>query len=109
MKLITLAGLLLAGQVIASRITYTAWNKSGGVNKSGNWESKLGGRIPDEKDEEVISDIGAWSNGRFSASQNIRTGIIIVEALVKANDKTGATNLNIEAQQLVQQHIGQQG
>lgn len=109
LKLITLAGLLLASQAIASRISYTAYNKSGGVNKSGNWETKAGGRIPDERDEEVTTDIGEWSNGRFSAAQNTRTGIIIVKALVDADDKTGATNLNNEAQQLVLQHVGQQG
>lgn len=109
LKLITFAALLLACQVFAARITYSAYNKSGGINKTGNWENKAGGRIPDDKDEELLNDIGDWSDGKFTASQNARTGVIIVKAVEAAEDKTGATNLNNEAQQLVIQHIGQQG
>jgi hypothetical protein len=108
LKLITFAGLLLVSQVLASRVSYVAWDKTGGVDKSGKLERKLGGPIPDEEDDDVLLKMGEWSEARFWARRHDRTGIIIVEAVERDNDKSRALALIAEAQHIVQQNLGQQ-
>ncbi|KAK7744643.1 hypothetical protein SLS53_003530 [Cytospora paraplurivora] len=104
---ITLAAILLAGDALASKISYAC--RYNGKDLKGNAkvvsEQKAGGTIPDDKDNDVINNIGTWSSHKFSAKKNARTGIIIVTNATPADSKSAATTENNEAQQLVTQKI----
>lgn len=104
---LTIAAILLAGETLASKISYTAQYNGKDLkgNASVQTEKKAGGTIPDDKDDDVVNNIGTWSSHKFSAKKNARTGIIIVSNTTPAADKSTATNENNEAQQLVNKHI----
>ncbi|KAF9879061.1 hypothetical protein CkaCkLH20_03294 [Colletotrichum karsti] len=97
---------LLACEAFASKITYAC--RYNGKDLQGKdkvvTEQKAGGTIPDDKDDDVVNDIGKWSNNDFSAKKNARTGIVIVTNTKVAKNKAEATDQNNEAQQIVKKH-----
>ena len=100
-----LATLLLAIQVIASRIPYSTGYTAGSVNGHGGNEQKAGGTIPDSQDDSVLHNIGNWSHDRFQAHRNAGSHVIIVSSVHKVRNKGEAANANNTAQQLVNHHI----
>ncbi|KAB8078492.1 hypothetical protein BDV29DRAFT_152610 [Aspergillus leporis] len=105
LKLIALAAFLLVNEAFAARIAYWAWDKTGGLKKEGKWEQKNGGEIAEDKEKLLLDNIGTWSNHRFTANKNSRSNIIVVKAVDKTQDKSGATRLIQEAESIVRQHI----
>lgn len=103
---VALAALLLAGEALASKIAYACRYNGKGIDGKDRvvTEQKAGGTVPDDKDNDVLNDIGTWSSNKFSAKKNARTGIIIVTNTEVAADKSTATNENNEAQSLVKKH-----
>lgn len=101
-----LAAILLAGEALASKITYACRYNGKGLDGKDKMvtEQKAGGTIPDGKDNDVLNDIGTWSSNKFSARRNAATGIIIVTNTELAADKSTATDENNEAQSLVKKH-----
>ncbi|KAH8694214.1 hypothetical protein BGW36DRAFT_430233 [Talaromyces proteolyticus] len=105
LKFLTVAVFLLVSQVFAGRVTYTAYDKTGGISKKGKWEQKAGGSIPDDKDDDLIQNIGVWSSHQYTAARNARSGVIIVKAVQEGKNKNEATTLNNRGQQIVNEHI----
>ncbi|KAJ8068721.1 hypothetical protein OCU04_002420 [Sclerotinia nivalis] len=104
-KTLSLAFLLLVANVQAGKITYTCYNESGGVKKDGLLEQKAGGTIPDDQVQVVEDGMKKWSDGKYTASVNKRTKILVVKCVDKVANKVLATAANNEQQQLVNSHI----
>lgn len=104
-KTLSFAFLLLAANVQAGRITYTCYNKTGGVKKDGLLEQKAGGNIPDDQEKVIVEGMHSWSDGKYTASINKRTKIVVVKCVEKAANKDAATKGINEQEQLVNSHI----
>ncbi|OJJ66432.1 hypothetical protein ASPBRDRAFT_49070 [Aspergillus brasiliensis CBS 101740] len=104
LKLILLAAFFLLSEAFAVRISYWAYDKTGGLQKKGKYEQKNGGEIPDDKEDYLIQNIGTWSNHAYTAEKTVRN-IIVVKAVDKTQTKSGATHLIQVAESLVRQHI----
>ncbi|EDN91332.1 predicted protein [Sclerotinia sclerotiorum 1980 UF-70] len=104
-KTLSLAFLLLVANVQAGKITYTCYNKTGGIKKDGLLEQKAGGTIPDDQVQVVEDGMKTWSHGKYTASVNKRTKILVVKCVEKVENKDLATAANNEQQQLVNSHI----
>ncbi|CAD6440098.1 600589c3-efeb-4adc-b441-469ef6938a01 [Sclerotinia trifoliorum] len=104
-KTLSLAFLLLVANVQAGKITYTCYNKTGGIKKDGLLEQKAGGTIPDDQVQVVEDGMKEWSNGKYAASVNKRTKILIVKCVEKVENKNLATAAINEQEQLVNKHI----
>lgn len=104
-KTISFAFLLLVANVQAGRISYTCYNKSGGVEKKGALEQKAGGSIPDDQEKVVVNGMHQWSNGKYTASISRVTKIVVVKCVDKVANKDFAAKANNEQEQLVNSHI----
>jgi hypothetical protein len=60
----------------------------------------------DHKAQEVLNNMNTWSNGKYVANKNARTGIITVKMAVKTifDTKNEAITNNEEMQQVVTDH-----
>ncbi|RAL67413.1 hypothetical protein DID88_008168 [Monilinia fructigena] len=96
---------LSRSNVQAGRITYTCYNKTGGVKKDGLLEQKAGGNIPDDQEKVIVEGMHSWSNGKYTASVNKLTKIVVVKCHEKAATKDAATKAINEQEQLVNSHI----
>ncbi|ESZ93675.1 hypothetical protein SBOR_5941 [Sclerotinia borealis F-4128] len=105
LKTVSLAFLLLVANVQAGRITYTCYNKTGGIKKDGILEQKAGGTIPDDQVDVVVTGMHTWSGGKYTAAVNTKSNVLIVKCVNKAANKNLATAANNEQQQLVNSHI----
>ena len=104
LKLVSLAVLLLAADVFATKITYSCRNGAVEKGKPGARETKGGGTVSDEFGTEIIENMGEWSGHRFKAVKNTKSGVIIVTSTDGAESKTEATTKNNEGEQIVNSH-----
>ncbi|PYI06299.1 hypothetical protein BO78DRAFT_116637 [Aspergillus sclerotiicarbonarius CBS 121057] len=104
LKVFVVAALLLAGQAIAGRISYRTHYTTGNVDGNGGNDSKSGGRITDEQQEEILKNIGTWSDNRLTASVHEPTGLLTVTS-PEVETKGQASTANQNAQHLIKQHI----
>ncbi|PWY82088.1 hypothetical protein BO70DRAFT_362034 [Aspergillus heteromorphus CBS 117.55] len=104
MKLLSLAILLLVTEAIASKVSYSTKYTEGGISGKGANEVKAGGTIDDDKDDTVL-DIASWSENKFTAKRNARSGVIIVSKNGSVKTKSEATESNNEAQQAVNKKL----
>lgn len=98
-KVLLLAFLLLANNVLAVRINYVAKYT---VMLVGDRTSKLA-TVDDDKGEQIIEKMATWSNGKYTAarSQSAAVNIINVVNAVEAPTKGVATDMLQEMQHIV--------
>jgi hypothetical protein len=106
MNLLSPALLLIATGVLADKkITYSCYNKHGGVDKNGNNESKAGGSISDVLADNILEHVRAWSEHKYEAKQNRHCkDLITVVCTEKAESKDEALEAIAEQQEVVQKH-----
>lgn len=100
-KVLLLAIFLLASDVFAIRINYSAKYK---VGKKIERTSKNGGEVPDAAQDEIIQNMGRWSNGAYSAGLS-KHGMIQVVNSVPAASKGAASGQVQQMQTIVRQNI----
>lgn len=106
-RVFLLAILLLATEAWAVNMQYTA--KYNGKDLKGKeatmTEKKAGGSLTDAEGEEVIKNMGTWSNNKFKATKSRVANIITVVNTSNAANKNEATSEVNEAQQLVNKNV----
>ncbi|KAB8300408.1 hypothetical protein EYC80_000586 [Monilinia laxa] len=78
---------------------------TGGVKKDGLLEQKAGGSIPDDQEKVIVEGMHSWSSGKYTASVNRLTKIVVVKCHEKVATKDAATKAINEQEQLVNSHI----
>ncbi|KAI2467397.1 hypothetical protein F4781DRAFT_402259 [Annulohypoxylon bovei var. microspora] len=101
MKVLFLAFLLLATDVLAARINYSAKYKDG---KKTSRTSK-NGEVSDERAEAILQDMHTWSGGRYLAGMSKYGFIQITNAQVAASKGAASAQVQ-EMQSLIHQHAG---
>ena len=106
MKLLSLSLLLFAASALADKkLTYSCYNKHGGVDKKGNNESKAGGSISDALGDNILEHIKTWSHHKYEAKQNRRNkDLITIVCKDKADSKDQALEAIAEQQKIVAEH-----
>jgi hypothetical protein len=105
MKLLSLSLLFAASVLADKKITYSCYNKHGGVNKTGNNESKAGGSISDDLAEKLLEHMPAWSEHKYEAKQNRHNKTLVtVVCKEKAENKDKALEAIAEQQKIVGEH-----
>ncbi|OTB11608.1 hypothetical protein K445DRAFT_15665 [Daldinia sp. EC12] len=99
-RVLLLPVLLLGGRAPATRISYSARYMKG--NEIGR-TSKLT-IIPDNKVQDVVQNMRAWSNNRYDARISAHN-IIIISNIDPAISKGSASTQVMEMQSIVNQHI----
>lgn len=72
-----LAALTLASQIAAVRITYSC-KHNGGLGNSA-FETKNAGEIDDAVGNNIVANMGAWSNNRYTATLRNPLNLITVK------------------------------
>lgn len=97
-KVLLLAFLLLATNVLAVRVTYSA--KFTG-QKVGERTSKLA-TVEDDKGEQIVEKMGTWSNGKYTAKKSgSAANMITVTNVVEAPSKGAANDMVQDMQHIV--------
>ena len=101
LKLLLLAFLLLATDVFAARINYSASYKDGDKisHTSKNKE------VPDDKEQLIVDNMRTWSDDKYEAHKNARVRLIQVTNLKDAASKGKASEEVQEMQKIVNDHI----
>ncbi|QSZ35509.1 hypothetical protein DSL72_008379 [Monilinia vaccinii-corymbosi] len=86
--------LLLAANVQAGRITYTCYNKPGGLKKEGVLEQKGGGSIPDDQ-EKFISNVEKVANKKVTTMAN-NEQIKLVNSHIKKTKRDNDDDLIVD-------------
>lgn len=105
LKLLSFAALLAASQAFAAQVSYSTVFTKGGADGHGGTESKKG-VIPNNKTQDVVHDLGTWSNHRFEAKLSPAIlQSVLVTSVKKVQTKDEAVKANNEAQSLIEKHI----
>ena len=81
-QVLLLAALLLATNVLAGRISYSASYTNGDKTQR---TQKLS-NVPDDKDDLIVDNMQTWSDGKYTASVS-RHNIVVVANVVGAASK----------------------
>jgi len=100
LRVLLLAFLLLATDVFAGRISYTAKYTIGGNMQR---TSKLA-NVPNDKEQLIIDNMGAWSDNKYTASHS-KHNMVLVTNVEAAASKGQASEEVQEMQTIVNQHI----
>jgi hypothetical protein len=98
-KVLLLAFLLLATNVLAVRVTYSA--KFTG-QKVGERTSKLA-TVEDDKGTQIIEKMATWSNGKYTAARSASAAVNMINVVnaVEAPSKGAASDMVQEMQTIV--------
>merc|ERR1712113_36012 len=80
MKLLTVGiAFFIAGVLADKKLTYSCYNKTGGVKKDGHNETKAGGTISDDLADKILDKMEDWSDDKYEAKQNkIRRELVTI-------------------------------
>ena len=101
LKVLLLAFLLLTTEVFAVRINYSAKFQSGSEVKR---TSKNGKTVPDDKEQDIISNMGSWSEDKYSASKSAHGFIQVINVKVAASKGEGNDEVK-EMESIVKRNI----
>lgn len=105
-KLLSLTSLMVATQVVASRLDYTTEFLKGGPNGTGGSTTSIGRVIPFSKDQEVLSQVGNWSNHSLEARRHPKIReVVVIHTVKKVPTPEDAYKANDNAQALVEKHV----
>jgi hypothetical protein len=100
LKVLLLASLLLATDVFAARINYSAKYTDG--DKIARTSKLL--EVPDDKEQLILDDMGKWSDNKYSASKSKYNFIQVINAEPAASKGKASEEVQ-EMQSIVNQNI----
>ena len=101
LKVLLLAFLLLATNVFAARINYSAKYKDGDKTQ----RTSKNANVPDDKEQSILDNMKTWSDNKYEAHKSTRVNIIQVTNIVEAASKGKASEEVQDMQQIVNDHI----
>ncbi|KAL9623223.1 MAG: hypothetical protein Q9160_002538 [Pyrenula sp. 1 TL-2023] len=100
-RILPLAFLLLASNVFAARINYSAKYKNGKKTSRTSKNSE----VPDDKEQLILDDMQTWSDNKYSAKKNEKLNLIQVANAEPAASKGKASEEVQDMQSIVKKHI----
>lgn len=90
--LLALFGLLaLASNVFAARVSYVGRYSQGIGGKPGR--TTRAQQISDDHVKPILNNMSSWSGGKYSASQNAKTGIVVIQNVNEVQTQAQANNV----------------
>ncbi|CZT21318.1 uncharacterized protein RCC_07182 [Ramularia collo-cygni] len=108
MKFLSVGLLFFVAGALASDylLTYSCYNKTGGINKNGNNESKLAGKVSEDFADKIEDKMEDWSDGKYEAKKKSigRNTITIVCKNGGVDTKQQALDAVSDQQRIVNSH-----
>ncbi|KAI9722707.1 MAG: hypothetical protein M1812_001638 [Candelaria pacifica] len=100
LNVLLMAFLLLATNVFAARINYSAKYKDGDKTS----RTSKNANVPDDKEQDILDNMKSWSNDKYTASKS-KFNIIQVINVEEAASKGKASEEVQDMQSIVSKHI----
>lgn len=106
MKLLSVGLLFFASGALALdyKLTYSCYNKNGGVDGKGNNEAKAAGKVDDDLADKIEDKMGEWSEDKYQGKKNTIRHTITVVCKEKVDSKPAALNAIEEQMRIVKEH-----